>query len=658
MRNILAVVTLGVAMSAAADDDKPAIESLFKLPQFAEMRISPDGENIAALSPVMGRQNLVILSGDRKRAIPVTSMDNKDIVNFRWLSSKRLLVTTGTLNERVDDARGGGLYAVDVDGSAGRLLGEGSDEQMTGGMRAVFKPIEVVRTFPESDDFIAQEYIFAAEQSVKPGALFRVDSRSGRRTVISQGKPEAADNEGWVVDNRGVARVFVATSKGMSRIYYRTGPDAPWRKIDEYSIFKGDHWVPLMIGEDDKTLYVTSWKGRDKGAIVRYDPETGKFGDVLAAHPQVDLNDLVISQGRVLGVRYEADRGGTAWFDETLASVQAAVDKTFPASVNLISASRDRTRFVITTISDVSPGSFYFFDRKAGKLEWMADRMPWIDPKKMSPVRPVRYTARDGLEIPAYLTVPKDSSGKGLPMVVMVHGGPWVEGDLWYFNPEVQFLASRGYAVLQPNFRGTTRFGWKHFSSSFRQWGLTMQDDITDGVRWAIAQGVADPKRICIYGASYGGYATMMGLAKDPDLYRCGVNYVGVTDLDLFMTATWSDFAYSPFLNYEMKEMVGDLTKQKDQLAKTSPVLLASQIKVPVLMAYGAADIRVVPEHGTRMRSALERAGVKHQWIMAEGEGHGFRDMKNQVMFYGAMEKFLERNIGSRSDARQAATSQ
>jgi dipeptidyl aminopeptidase/acylaminoacyl peptidase len=273
--------------------------------------------------------------------------------------------------------------------------------------------------------------------------------------------------------------------------------------------------------------------------------------------------------------------------------------------------------------------------------------MPWIDPKKMSPMTPLRFKARDGLEIPAYLTVPRGSSGKNLPLVVMIHGGPWVAGDEWYWNPEVQFLASRGYAVLQPNYRGTTHYGWKHFSSSFKQWGLAMQDDVTDSVRWAIDEGVADPKRVCIYGASYGGYATMMGLAKEPQLFKCGINYVGVTDLDLFLSATWSDFAYSEFLKYQMKDMFGDASRDRERLKATSPVELASRITAPVLMAYGAQDVRVVPEHGTRMKAALERQGRPPEWMMVEGEGHGFREPKNQVMFYGAMEKFLERNIGA-----------
>jgi dipeptidyl aminopeptidase/acylaminoacyl peptidase len=353
----------------------------------------------------------------------------------------------------------------------------------------------------------------------------------------------------------------------------------------------------------------------------------------------------VFDQGHVVGVTFQADRGGTAMFDEELARVQEMVDKAFPNTVNRLSWTRDRKKFIVFTYSDVSPGAFYVLDAKDRKLQWLADVAPWIDPKAMSPMTPVRYKARDGLEIPAYLTLPRGSDGKNLPLVMVIHGGPYVDGDLWGYDPEVQFLASRGYAVLQPNYRGTTHYGWKHWSGGFKTWGLSMEEDIEDGVHWAVAQGIADPKRVAIYGASYGGYATMMGLAKTPDLYRCGINYVGVTDLPLLMTATWSDTSRGEYQEYLAPLEIGDLDKDAKRLHDTSPVNLASRIKVPVLMAYGAADVRVVLDHGTRMKSALDSAGVKNEWMVVEGEGHGFRDLENQKAFYGAVEKFLAANM-------------
>jgi dipeptidyl aminopeptidase/acylaminoacyl peptidase len=638
-----AALLLAVAASALAAP--PSVEELFQLPRFAAMSLAPDGKTLAALAPVNGRQNLVVLDAATKKPTPVTAFDSRDIVELRWVNSKRLLVRTGSLGTRDSDARGGALYAIDADGSNGRMISEGgSDEQSGSGMRLVGRLLALVRTLPgESDDIIAQEQVFGAE-GLHSGDLFRVDTRSGRRTSIALGKPDAGEGEAWVVDNQGVPRVQTVFSEGRVRIHYRAGPDAPWQKLDEYAQTKPG-WAPLAIADDGKALIVADRRGRDKAAIVSYDPATKAFGEVLAAHPQVDLDDLVRFDGRVIGVRFQADRGGTAWFDAGFARLQDAIDRALPAAVNFISASLDRSRVLVFSYSDVSPGSFYLLDTKAGKMEWLVDRAPWIKPKEMVPMRAVRYRARDGLEIPGYLTVPA-GGGRNLPLVVVVHGGPWVDGDTWGFQPEVQFLATRGYAVLQPNFRGTARYGWNHYAASFGQWGLAMQDDITDGVNWAVEQGIADPKRVCIYGASYGGYATMMGLAKTPDLYRCGINYVGVTDVRLFLTATWADYAQSDFIRFAVKEIVGDTTRDAERLKATSPVELASRIKAPVLMAYGAADQRVPIQHGTRMRAALEAAGAKPVWIVAEGEGHGFREMANQKMFYEAMEKFLAENLG------------
>jgi dipeptidyl aminopeptidase/acylaminoacyl peptidase len=639
--NVIAKLFLSCLLlpMAALAAEPPPIETFFKLPQYTAMRFSPDGKWIAALAPVNNHQNLVVMDLASRKVKPVTMIDNHDVVTFRWLSSERLVLETGSRGTRVDDYRGGALYAVDRDGNNERRLSDVIDSNS-----AIGKGLRIVRFLPgDSNDIIAQEVTFD-DRGYHPGALVRVDTRSGRRTSIALGAPSGGQNEQWVVDAKGVARVLMTADRDTQRIFYREGPDAPWRKIDERPLL-APGWEALAVAGDGKTLIVSAYNGADKAAIMRYDPATKTFGEVMARHPQVDLEDLAWDDGRPVGVYYQADRGGTAMFDEELARVQDLVDKTFPDAVNLLSWTRDHGRFIVFSYSDVSPGSFYLLDAKTRKVEWLTDVEPWVKPKEMSPMKAVRIKARDGLEIPAYLTLPKGSSGKSLPLVVMVHGGPWVMGDIWAFNPEVQFLASRGYAVLQPNFRGTTHYGWKHYSSSFKQWGLAMQDDIEDATRWAIAEGIADPKRVALYGASYGGYATMMGLAKSPDLYRCGVNYVGVTDLPFMLSATWSDFAYSDYLQYQAPRLVGDVDKDAKQLRDTSPVNLASRIKAPVLMAYGASDVRVPIDHGTRMKAALDSAGVKYEWMVMSGEGHGFAELENQKVFYGAMEKFLAENM-------------
>lgn len=647
MRRPLAAIAAFCFVSLAHAQDRIPIEDFFKLPQYQAMRISPDGKHIAATAPVGDRQNLVIIDLATRKATPVTALKDRDVVNPIWVNNRRLLYSTTRLGERDVDQRGGGIFAVDLDGTSPRLVSQGSDERNVAGAQVTFRRYGIVRFLPgETDDIIVEEEIYGGGIP-QAGPLYRLNTRTGRTTMLSLGKPDSGQGEGWTVDNEGVPRLFSAFSADEHRRrYYRASADAPWKKLDEDREVGIGLWSPLAMAEDNKTVYVWSRKDRDKAAIFRFDPEKNQLTDLVAQHPQVDLTSLVTTKDGVAGVRYRADKAGVAWFDDTVARVQGMFDKSFANNVNQLSWTHDKRKFVVTSYSDVLPASFYLFDRETNKAEWLADARPWIKPDTQAPMQPVRYKARDGLEIPAYLTIPRGSSGKKLPMVVEVHGGPWVPGHTWQWNPEVQFLASRGYAVLQPNFRGTLGYGRKHFTSSFFQWGLAMQDDITDGVKWAIEQGIADPDRVCIYGGSYGGYATMMGVAKEPDLFKCGINYVGVTDLPLLMTASWSDTFNSEGAQTSFKRRLGDLDKDAVRLRDTSPVNLASRIKADILMAYGGADVRVVPEHGTRMRSALERAGKKPQWIIVDDEGHGFRKLENQVMFYGAMERFLEKNIG------------
>lgn len=281
-------------------------------------------------------------------------------------------------------------------------------------------------------------------------------------------------------------------------------------------------------------------------------------------------------------------------------------------------------------------------------MQELVSRRPWNHPERMGATRFLRYKARDGLEIPGYLTLPPGREAKNLPLVLVVHGGPFVRGHFWNWDREAQFLASRGYAVLQSDYRGSFGYGWRHHVAGRRQWGLAMQDDLTDGVLHLAAQGIADRNRVAIMGASYGGYAVMMGLAKDPDLYRCGINIVGVTDLELMGTATWSDVSVeSREFELWFTEHVGSLSKERERLRAASPARLADRIKKPVLIAHGFNDVRVPIEHAERMRAALERVGrVRPEWVVYEDEAHGFLREKNNFDFYARVERFLAAHMG------------
>eukprot|EP01034_Spumella_vulgaris_P038391 gene38391-47396_t len=406
------------------------------------------------------------------------------------------------------------------------------------------------------------------------------------------------------------------------------------------------------LGPDGK-LYVSASAGQDKVSLYSYDLATGKLAD----KPLVTIADydfrgsLIMDQHKLLGVRYAADAVDTVWLDEGMKAMQAKIDALLPQTTNLASLpDRPETPYVlVTSYSDQQPASYYIYDREKNKVDRVGTSHPKIDGGAMGKQAVVRYAARDGLQIPALLTLPPGRS-KNLPLVVLVHGGPFVRGASWGWNPQTQFLATRGYAVLEPEFRGSTGLGEAHFRAGWKQWGLKMQDDIADGAKWAVAQGIADGKRICIAGASYGGYATLMGLINDHELYQCGVDWVGVTDLGLLYTARgkWNFRPDTPdeWKDYGLPQLVGDLDKDAAQLKATSPLQQAARIKRPLLMAYGGADRRVPIEHGSQMRDALKAAGQPVEWVEYPKEGHGWTLPQTSIDFWTRVERFLDKNIG------------
>ncbi|MEO7496209.1 MAG: alpha/beta fold hydrolase, partial [Massilia sp.] len=303
---------------------------------------------------------------------------------------------------------------------------------------------------------------------------------------------------------------------------------------------------------------------------------------------------------------------------------------------------------LVSSYSDRQATLYRVFNKNSGALKHIGATLPGIDPARMASQRVVRYTARDGLAIPALLTVPAGAAERGLPLVVLVHGGPFVNGHPWGWHAESQFLASRGYAVLEPEYRGSTGHGNAHFRAGWKQWGLAMQNDIADGAKWAIAEGIVDPRRICIAGASYGGYATLMGLVNDPDLYKCGIAWAAVTDIKLMHTGTWnskSDLS-SVYKDYGMPTLVGDLVKDAAQLDATSPLRQAARIKQPLLLAHGGADQRVPIFHGKKFYDAVKPGNPNVEWVEYPGEGHGWRLLSTRLDFWSRVEKFLDKQIG------------
>ena len=345
----------------------------------------------------------------------------------------------------------------------------------------------------------------------------------------------------------------------------------------------------------------------------------------------------------MLGLRFTIDAEVTLWFDAGMKTLQAQIDKVLPRTVNRLTLpwEGDSPWVLIEAFADIQPTQFFLFNRLTRKFTRLGAKRPDIDAKQMGAMDLHWIKARDGLELPVWLTLPKGGA-KNLPMVVLVHGGPFAMGPSWRWDAEAQFLAARGYAVLQPQFRGTKGFGEAHYKGGWRQWGKAMQTDLADATRWAIAQGIADPKRIAIAGASYGGYATLMGLLRDADLFRCGVSWVGATDLDLLYTVSWDDVS-DDFKKQGMPRLVGDRIKDAADLKEYSPLTHAAKITQPLLLAYGSADQRVPLVHGESFRKALSPG--KLEWIVYEDEGHGWRLPANQIDFWNRTARFLDKQL-------------
>jgi dipeptidyl aminopeptidase/acylaminoacyl peptidase len=460
------------------------------------------------------------------------------------------------------------------------------------------------------------------------------------------------------VDFDGAPRAAVSDDldHDKSAIYVRDGAVAGWQKIDEAGLGRLRS-IPLAFSPDGKILYIESRRGSsgDLGALYEYDISSHRWNGPIAKHPERDFRPvfvLDIRERKLFGLHYTDDRLGVVWFDDDWARMQKSIDAALPDTINLLQRRADR--WIVTAYSDRNPGDVYLLDGKLMKMEKLFSYQPWINPSETAPTRWVRYKARDGLTIPALLTVPLGGEGKKVPLIVHIHGGPNVPANRWEYNPEVQFLASRGYAVLQPQFRGTNGFGWKFEAAGFRKWGDEMQDDLEDGVNWAVAQGIADPDRVCFFGASYGGYAALWGAIKNAKLIKCAVDYVGVSSIDYMFDNAETDMSQLAEKSTLMAEHIGDPNTERARFKRVNPLDNADMVGVPILLAYGALDVRVPLVHGTAFRAALDKYNKPYEWVVYAEEGHGFNRDENLFDFWHRVERFLAKYLGSAPPATAA----
>jgi dipeptidyl aminopeptidase/acylaminoacyl peptidase len=620
-----AVVSLPAPALAEAPRQFP-VRDFFANPERAYFRLSDDGKTLGFMQPVaeaagqQRRLNVFVqpLDGSKPVGDPrqLTHETARDVNIYYWKGSDRILFTK-------DFGGDENFHVVAVDVKTGKITD--------------LTPFEKVRAaitddLPDDPDHILIEH---NKRNPEVFDVYRVDLRTGESTLVAE---NPGDILGWQTDHHGHVLMAVRTKGLDSDLLYRADEKAPFKTIatTDYKT----RLDPAFFTEDEKKVYMISNRGRDKSALVLVDPAHPAAEQVLYEDPEVDVDGPSWSNARkrLTMVTYSRDKTVRRFFDPYYEKVFAGIEKKLPdMEIGLQNANKAEDKFIVAAANDRTPGARYIYDAKADTLSKLGDINTKIPEAAMSFMKPIKYQSRDGLTIHGYLTLPQGKEPKNLACVVNPHGGPWAR-DSWGYSPEVQFLANRGYCVLQMNFRSSTGYGRKFWEAGFGQWGLKMQDDVTDGAKWLISQGIADPKRIGIYGGSYGGYATLAGVTFTPDLYAAAVDYVGVANMFTFMKTIPP---YWKPLMPKFYEMVGNPEKDKERLAATSPVMHADRIKTPLFVAQGARDPRVNKDESDQMVAALKKRGVDVQYMVKDNEGHGFRNEENQFEFYDAMDKFL-----------------
>lgn len=596
------------------------LRDFFKNPERTNYKLSPDGTCLSFLASYQNRLNIFVQKIGTDFAEPITSIVHRDIREYFWKNNEML------------------MYLMDNNGDENfHLFGVSKDGSILKDFTS-FQGVKVGIVDCLEDD-AANILIKMNCRDKKVFEVYRLNIQTGALVEIAQNPGNII---GWLTDHEGKLRVEVRLEGAIQTVLCRETESVPFQPILTTD-YKDNAW-PFLFTFDNKQLYLFSNINRDKKSVVLFDPITKQEAGLIYAHPEFDITGVKFSRNRkvLTYVEYVSWHGERAYLDAQAKKLFTYLEQAFPGyEIGVHDQSKNEDKVILRIANDRTLGSYYLYEITADRLTKLADIAPWLKEGQLAHVQPISYAARDGLTIHGYLTVPLGRDPQKLPVVIHPHGGPR-ERDTWRFNPEVQFFADRGYAVLQMNFRGSTGYGKKFLALSYKQWGRTMQDDITDGVTWLIERGIADPKRIAIYGGSYGGYATLVGLAFTPDLYACGIDYCGITNLFTFFD-TFPEY-WEPMLSIWL-DRIGNPEKDKELLMQISPLFHVDKIKVPVFIAQGRMDPRVPIAESDQMVVALKKRGIEVEYMVKDNEGHGFAHEENKFDYYEAMERFLAKHL-------------
>jgi dipeptidyl aminopeptidase/acylaminoacyl peptidase len=641
---LLILLSTLVALPAIGQPAPIPVAALFENSLFSSPRLSPNGEHVAAILS-RGDQQVVVsrpIGGGPLTPVAAFGDLRMRLAEIWWANDERLLLVgefrdASAIGVR---ARATRLYAVDRAGGEIRWLGKRWER------RVQFED-SVIHSLPDDPLHVLVSWA---------GRVMTLNVETGALRIRQEDVPGVG---GWYADSDGNVRAGAGgrdAGETLYRLWARVAPSDRFEKVIEFDVDQQDGPWFAAFHADPRKLYVRKeYEGRD--AIFEFDIASHSVGDLVFAHPTVDVDDIGFDpwEPRQLRAAYfTVDSLQRHFFDIEAQRLHEALQQALAgrygarAQYYVTSTARDGGRQIMMVSSDVQPPSYFVYDTKTRALTHLLDARPKVVVTALSPMKRITYQARDGLQIPAYLTLPKDSAEKLLPVVVIPHGGPRAR-DLIDWNSEVQLFASRGFAVFQPNFRGSSGYGNAFLHAGDREWGGKMQDDITDGVKWLIAEGIADPARIGIYGVSYGGYAALFGLVKTPDLFRAGAAYAGVSDLeDVIADDRW----YRSFERDSIEEAIGN---DSEQLRAVSPLRRAVEIRVPVLLGHGVDDQRVHVRQSRRMADALRGAGKEYEYLEFPDEIHGFLLEANRVKWYEALGAFFEKNLAPREQAARGA---
>ena len=607
---------LAMPVAAADPDSLPSAADLVAPPAIEDPQLSPDGARVVARMAVAGIARLVLLDAAHAAAPqPVTLPDGERLEWYCWLDGARLLTSL----IRDGDAPVTRLVVLDV--------ARGTQTQL-GDVRAAGMGDQVLHVDRARGFLLLESHAPGADTP----AVYRVDLATGARSEVVRAEAFVHD---WVADSAGVVRAGMGVRGDRSWLLYRRS--------------EGDRFSRSSKGAGDVDSGIEQFfpvQGSDKGfalaetphgrtGLYAYDFRKSRLGALLYENPNADVDDFEASpEGRLLGVAWSGARDEMLWFDSDRARRQAAIDAALPGRVNRVaSASADGARLLVLSRSASDPGAWYVFAQ--GRATELAPINPALAGKRMAEVRPISYRARDGLVIPGYLTLPAGRDPHRLPLIVMPHGGPFAR-DEWDYDPWVQYLAAQGYAVLQPNFRGSTGYGREFLDRGDGEWGRGMQDDADDGVKWLAAQGTIDSKRVCIMGASYGGYAAMWAAARDTGLYRCAIAFAGISDVRAQL-----DYDHKTFEERDFRAWRHRIQGKAPSLESLSPMTYVGGLTMPILIAHGSADETVPPDQSIRLHEALTRLGRAHDYVAYEGEGHSLDDPGHSADFLNRVGRFL-----------------